>query len=80
MCKLSLNFSLLDSRRQFTLKVFLNNKIHEQLKVMCMSKLTVNYSKFFSKDDLKTLSMLRRGKRGKQGESYPSDALDEIES
>ena len=45
-----------------------------------MSKLTVNYSKFFSKDDLKTLSMLRRGKRGKQGESYPADALEEIES
>jgi len=44
-----------------------------------MSKLTVNYSKFFSKDDLKTLSMLRRGKRGKSGESYPSDALEEIE-
>jgi len=45
-----------------------------------MSKLTVNYSKFFSKDDLKTLSMLRRGKRGKQGESYPSDALDEMDN
>jgi hypothetical protein len=45
-----------------------------------MSKLTVNYSKFFSKDDLKTLSMLRRGKRGKESESYPSDALEEMES
>jgi hypothetical protein len=45
-----------------------------------MSKLTVNYSKFFSKDDLKTLSMLRKGKRGRAGESYPADALEEIES
>jgi len=45
-----------------------------------MSKLTINYSKFFSKDDLRVLSMLRRGKRGKQGESYPSDALEEIDN
>lgn len=45
-----------------------------------MSKLTVNYSKFFSRDDLKTLSMLKKGKRGKQGESYLMDALEEIES
>lgn len=41
-----------------------------------MSKLSVNYSKFFSNDDLNTLRLLRKGSRFKRSMSEHFDELD----